>query len=448
MKIDPAPGPGEILSAGLQMGMICPGDRILVALSGGADSVALLAALRESAEALRIEVAAAHLNHGLRGEESERDERFSGALCAGWDIPFVSERRCVTGRGKGLESAAREIRYAFLNRSARALSCNKIATAHTADDNAETILINLLRGTGIRGLCGIPPVRENVIRPMLDATRAGIERFLELRGLSYVTDSSNMDTVYTRNRIRHEILPILKAMNPKVLGGLRGMSGLLTEDADALDAAALERMDASDGLSVKVAALMSAPRAIASRILRQIGRNAGVPELTRAQVQAVLCLAESKNPSAEVHLPGGIAAKRRYGEILFEPHDGGAPSLPVEHSAGILSFGSWRIRMEREEGPFSEDRKNTVYLRPELEEADFSVRARLSGDAISPVRRGWTKSLKRLYIDCKIPREERSLRPVLTYQGEVAAIPGFPPDRAFAAPAPPAIKITFFQTEE
>ena len=194
--------------------MLEDGEPVLVALSGGADSVALLRAL----QALAYPVRAFHLNHCLRGAESDRDEAFCRALCAGLGVPLTVERIDVAAAraaGEGIEAAARRIRYARLTAAAQGA---KIATAHTADDNLETMLFHLVRGTGPKGLAGIPPVRGQVIRPLLGVTRAAVEAYLHALGQDYVTDSTNADDAYTRNRIRHEVVPVLRQINPAVSG--------------------------------------------------------------------------------------------------------------------------------------------------------------------------------------------------------------------------------------
>ena len=205
--------------------MVSAGDEIVCAVSGGADSVALLFALYLLAPKLQITVKAAHFNHGLRGEESDRDENFVRELCARYEIPlFVGCGNIKAGK-KGLEAAAREARYAFF----RTLS-GKIATAHTADDNAETVLMHLLRGSGLKGLGGITPVRGNLIRPMLCITRQDVLSFLEEYHLAFVRDSSNDSDDFLRNRLRHHVMPRLVGENPRLLENLSSTALRLRED--------------------------------------------------------------------------------------------------------------------------------------------------------------------------------------------------------------------------
>ena len=213
-----------------QYDMVAKDDHVICAVSGGADSVALLFGMYLLREKLGITLSAAHFNHRLRGEESDRDEQFVRDFCSRYDIPLsVGSARVVAGK-KGLEAAAREARYAFF-----ATLPGKIATAHTADDNAETVLMHLVRGTGLRGLGGISPVNGNIIRPMLTVTRQEVLAFLEEYCLSHVEDGSNKTDDFLRNRLRHRVMPLLKAENPRLAENLSQMAMELRYDAEALE---------------------------------------------------------------------------------------------------------------------------------------------------------------------------------------------------------------------
>ena len=194
-----------------QEDLVQPGDTVICAVSGGADSVAMLFAFYLLKQKLGINLEAAHFNHHLRGEESDRDERFVRDLCDRYDIALHVGGGRVTAGKKGLEAAARDARYAFL----KTLN-GKVATAHTADDNAETVLMRLIRGTGLKGLGGIMPVQGNIIRPMLSITRREVEDFLSEWCLSHIEDSSNQSDAFLRNRIRHHVMPLLYQENPKI----------------------------------------------------------------------------------------------------------------------------------------------------------------------------------------------------------------------------------------
>ena len=219
----------KLLSFIREQEMVQPGDTLVCAISGGADSVALLFAFYLLKEKLGITLEAAHFNHRLRAEESDRDESFVRQLCDRYDIPLhVSGGDIVPGK-KGLEAAARDARYAFFQSLP-----GKIATAHTADDNAETVLMHLVRGTGLKGLGGITPVRGNVIRPMLKVTRQDVEAFLEEWCLTHIEDSSNETDAFLRNRIRHHVMPLLKNENPRIAENLSQMALRLRLDEEFL----------------------------------------------------------------------------------------------------------------------------------------------------------------------------------------------------------------------
>jgi len=205
--------------------MLSPGDTVTCAVSGGADSMALLWGLYLLREKLNITVQAAHFNHGLRGAESDRDEAHVKAFCDRFDIPLtVGSGQVVPGK-KGLEAAARDARYAFFESLP-----GRLATAHTADDNAETVLMRLVRGTGLKGLGGIKPVNGNVIRPMLTVTREEVLAFLREYHLDFVEDSSNGTDDFLRNRLRHRVMPLLKEENPRLSQNLSAMAMELRQD--------------------------------------------------------------------------------------------------------------------------------------------------------------------------------------------------------------------------
>ena len=229
----------KLLSLIRQYDMVQPGDTVVCAVSGGADSTAMLFAMYLLREKLGITLEAAHFNHHLRGEESDRDEAFVRALCDRYDIPLHVGGGQVTAGAKGLEAAAREARYAFLTGLR-----GKIATAHTADDNAETVLMHIVRGTGLQGLGAICPLRGNLIRPMLLVTRAQVLSFLEEYHISYVTDSSNAADQFLRNRLRHHVMPLLAAENPRLAENLSEMALRLRRDEEVLSAMAAVGDDA------------------------------------------------------------------------------------------------------------------------------------------------------------------------------------------------------------
>jgi len=443
----------EIIRVSEKYRMMAPGDRVLCALSGGADSTALTILLFRLAKELSIEVFAAHLNHGLRGEASDGDERFVRELCASYGIPLETRRENVgeiaRAEGTGIEETARKVRYRFLRQAADRFGCTKIATAHNANDNAETILMNMVRGTGLRGLCGIPPVRGSIIRPLLFTERKAIEEYLESLGAGYVTDETNFDTSYTRNKIRRQIIPLLLEINPSFIAGVGDMAEIVRSDADCLDLLA-EKTFSLDGSppSVNVGDVKASPRSLSGRAIRRMySIAAGKPSedacpLSKEHVDSVIRLAYGERPGAEIHLPGGIVAKRKYESI--EMATGKREEIAEEKRLGLgqTRFGGWLISAELINEGDPQDR-NAVYLDPDLLRRGISVRGYRTGDFISPRGRNWTKTLKKLYIEMKIPKDERRSRPVIACGDRVCAIPGIAADKKFAATGLPALKISF-----
>ena len=227
----------KVLAAIRQYDMLKDRKSVTVAVSGGADSVALLHSLKMLENELDIGLSACHVNHNLRGEESDGDESYVKSLCSELEIPLRVFSVDVTGsmaKHQSTEEKARELRYEAFAEISHEL-CSKVATAHNACDNTETVLLNLLRGTGLKGLCGIPPVRDYLIRPLLLCTREEIEEYCGENGLKYVTDSTNASTAYTRNKIRLELMPRLLEINPSLHEGVNRMTLALGEDSRFLE---------------------------------------------------------------------------------------------------------------------------------------------------------------------------------------------------------------------
>ena len=294
----------KLLAFVRQYKLIESGDHVVCAVSGGADSVAMLFALYLLREKLDITLSAAHFNHQLRQEESDRDEQFVRAFCRQYDITLhVASGRIVSGK-KGLEAAAREARYAFFE-----TLDGKIATAHTANDNAETVLMRMIRGTGLKGLGGIMPENGKMIRPMLTITRQEVLAFLQEYHLSYVTDSSNETDLFLRNRIRHHVVPLLERENPKLAENLSQFALRLRQDELALsELACVDRLPT-------VAELRKMPYALRSRSVAAFLERSGVPEAEAAHVALVDGLIFSAKPSAKADLPGGITVIREYDRL-------------------------------------------------------------------------------------------------------------------------------------
>lgn len=374
--------------------MIRSGDRVVCAVSGGADSVALLFAFYLLKEKLDITLEAAHFNHHLRGEESDRDEAFVAELCDRYDIPLHRGGGQVVPGKKGLEAAARDARYAFL----RSLP-GKIATAHTADDNAETVLMHLIRGTGLKGLGGITPIHGNVIRPMLKVTRQDVEAFLEEWCLSHIEDSSNETDAFLRNRIRHHVMPLLAGENPKIAENLSQMALRLRLDEEFLSS--LANSTALPG----VESLKTMPKALRNRALEAFLRENGVKEPEDAHIALAESLVFSDKPSARASFPGGITVARNYDrlEVLSGEREQEEVILPCP---GEVQLPGLRVSCVP-----AEESINTPDAFTVSSVGTIRIRCRKSGDSIR--LSGGSKSLKKLFIDRKIPAARRQQIPVV-----------------------------------
>lgn len=385
------------------------GDRVICAVSGGADSMALLTAMYLLREKLGIIVEAAHFNHGLRGNESDEDERFVAETCDAMELTLHIGRQKVVAGKKGLEAAAREARYRFFGKLE-----GKIATAHTADDNAETVLLHLLRGTGLKGLGGIAPRRGNIVRPMLDITRAQVLAFLEEYHVRYREDSSNGEDRFLRNRIRHHVMPLLRQENPRIAQNLSAGAQRLRKDEEAL------QFQAQQGFTDRVSELKALPEAVRVRVLERFLKDKGVKEPEAEHLALVQALVFSERPSASAWFPGGIRICRCY-DLLMARQPEAPPKQVILPCPGVVAFGEYRLVCSRTEVPVNTVTEFTVSVNGPL-----IVRSRCSGDEIR--LSGGRKSLKKLYIDRKIPADLRPFLPVLCDDNGIVAAYGIGAD--------------------
>ena len=405
--------------------MIHPGDRVICAVSGGADSMALLWSMVLLREKLGFSLEAAHFNHNLRGQESARDEGFVREFCEGYGIPAHFGTGKVEPGKKGLEAAAREARYAFL----RGLG-GVVATAHTADDNAETVLMRLIRGTGLKGLGAIPPTGEGLIRPMLTVTRQEVLAFLEEYGIPYVEDSTNAGDAFLRNRLRHHVMPLLKAENPSLAGNLSEMALRLREDEAAL-------AHGAEQTGESVCALRGAESAVRRRVLERFLKKSGVKEPEASHIRQLEALVWTDKPSAVSDFPGGVRIARDYDRLVA------AEATPAwEHRTlpcpGTVEIPQIGLRITCAAADAIVNDPMTMTLRAE---GELVLRPRQSGDRITLP--GGTKSLKKLMIDRKIPAARRGSMPVLADEAGILGVCGIGADETRKADRLPAVTVRF-----
>lgn len=406
-----------------QYNMIAPGDRIICAVSGGADSVALLFGMYLLKDKLGICLEAAHFNHQLRGEESDRDESFVRELCDRYDIPLHVGRAQVVAGKKGLEAAARDARYGFFD----TLS-GKIATAHTADDNAETLLMHLIRGTGLKGLGGITPIHGRILRPMLSVTRADVEAFLHEYYVNHIEDSSNCTDGFLRNRIRHHVMPFLHEENPRFAENLSQLALRLR-----LDEAYLAQ-EAKQAAQAPVSRLRQLHPAVRSRVLESFLRENGVREPEQTHIAMAEKLVFSEKPSARADFPGGITVCRSYDRLTVRRQDAALEETELL-CPGQTVIPGYRISC----APAAQI-LNTLDTVTVTASGPIRVRCRQSGDTIT--LSGGTKSLKKLFIDRKIPAAQRLQIPVLVDEAGVLGVYGIGANVTRIAADLPAVTIT------
>ncbi|MCM1299236.1 MAG: tRNA lysidine(34) synthetase TilS [Firmicutes bacterium] len=312
----------KILRAVSAYNMLEAGDRIVVGLSGGADSVTLLHGLKRLEKELGIELYACHINHNLRGRESDGDQAFAQQLCESLGVDIRVFSVDVTGELKkhqSTEEKARELRYDAFKKISESLNA-KVATAHNACDNSETVLLNILRGTGLKGLCGIPPKREYIIRPLLFCTREEIEGYICENGLKYVTDKTNLSTAYTRNKVRLEVMPRLTEINPSLHAGISRMTSSLIEDSLFLEGMAKEALDKArieNGVYL-TEALLALPKPIFTRAVSLMLKEKGV-EPSALRINGIAEIIRSGRGKINLEKNKFAAVKKGKAEIQLIP---------------------------------------------------------------------------------------------------------------------------------
>lgn len=414
----------RLLKFAREQNLIAPGDTVICAVSGGADSVAMLFALYLLREKLGITLEAAHFNHNLRGEESLRDETFVRELCARYDIPLHVASGEIRPGKKGLEAAARDARYAFLESLP-----GKIATAHTADDNAETILMHLVRGTGLKGLGGIAPQRGKLIRPMLGITRREVEDFLAEWHLPHVEDSTNETDAFLRNRLRHHVMPLLAAENPRIAENLSQMALRLREDE-----ACLSQLSRYETLP-EVETLRTLPSAVRSRMLERFLKENGVREPEDVHIAQAEALVFSESPSASAAFPGGVTLSRQYSHLTANPTEEAFTPVTLTCPGSTEAAG---IRITCEPAGELAQSENILTVCPS---GKISIRPRQTGDKIR--LSGGSKSLKKLFIDRKIPAADRERIPVVCDETGILGVYSIGVNLDRAAQILPAVTIRF-----
>lgn len=401
------------------------GDRVVVALSGGPDSTALLIILTQIAEEIGFNLIAAHINHGLRGEESNEDEKYSRDLSEKMGVAFVSHKIDKTDMKKGVspEDYYRRQRYSFLNKVAKEQRAKKIALGHNLQDQAETVLLNLLRGSGLEGLKGILPIRDGkFIRPLIEVSRREIIYFLKARGIQYRQDSSNESKKYLRNKIRGELIPYIKEkFNPKIEENLAQTAEILRNEDEFIRQYVLEAMDSpyikrqKNLISLSIAYINKLPRAIRLRLFKALLESLN-PEkngFSFIHIKSLENLAQRKGSGKRISLPRDIAARREYDNLILERKKTCPKRIEYEYAIKIpgainIQARKLTIRLQTTDRDYIDwGSENKVYMDLDKISLPLILRNRRDGDWFQPLGMKGRKKIKTFFIDRKIPRNER-----------------------------------------
>jgi len=454
--------------------MVKPGERVLVAVSGGADSMALLECLHSLAPALKITLAVAHMNHCIRGAEADQDEEFVRSFCDRLGCDFVSESADVKQKaalsGQNLEECARHLRYAFLRRTARSLGAGKIAVGHTRNDQAETLLLRLLRGSGVQGLAAIHPVLDQqVIRPLLECSRSTIIDYLEQKQVGYREDSTNRDLHHLRNLARHELLPYLeRSFNPKILATLAREAELAREVSSYLDLKSRQAFESMrrghlrppnglNAVDLPVKALLELPRALQRTVIRLALRESrgDLRGITAGQVEDILSLCRPGQSGRRVSLPRGTVVLREFEDLLFlisKPAAtiGYSYELPLPGQCVLAEVGiqliatigsRWEAGVKEPDPAIA----TCVALDRQSLPETLTVRSRLPGDRYGGVHR---RKVKKMLIDAKVPLRLRPTLPMIVAGADVVWIPGFKPARPYRVQAGSDITVVLISCQK
>lgn len=418
--------------------MAGPGNKILVGVSGGADSIALLHILKQWCADNGGQLAAAHLNHGLRSQ-ADQDEQLVKEICLRWDIPCYTKKENVAALAaqnkKSLEEAGRDCRYQFFRELADQLKFDRIATAHHQNDQAESVLLHLLRGSGIRGLQGIRPVNGQLIRPLLCVTRQDIENYIQENQLPFCQDLTNDDPAFVRNRIRLQLIPYLQEhFNPRIVEALNRLAVIAQEENAALDEIALRQWPQisrwqETAIELDIQQLTQEPSALQSRlILRALQEVSGQGDWSQEDLLRIRDILNKPGSNLRLHLAGGIRVGKVYEKLVFSKELLDSPSfcypvtvpgqvniheLGITYSFDIVPAQEWQpapgligLDLDRMPGP-------------------LWVRSRRAGDRLRPLGFKGRKSLKKYFMEQKIPARQRNLIPLLANEEEIYAVLGF-----------------------
>jgi tRNA(Ile)-lysidine synthase len=412
--------------------MVGRGDRVIVAISGGADSVCLLDVLHSLKEVLGIELVVAHFDHGLRPNEDEYETDFVKSLAASFNCDFVTKKAgpAIEPGTASLEERARDVRYRFLEEVKEEFAAQKIAMGHNLNDQAETVLMRLLRGSGPSGLSGIPPIRDShIIRPLIESTRSQIESYLSNRGIIYITDSSNSETKHLRNEIRLNLLPQLEKYQPKIVELLGRTAGIMREENTWLEAKATRWLKkwaetgSNNEIMLPLFRFNWLPEPLKNHVIRQVLKRKGgsLRRISLPNIDAIKQIATGRKPQAEVTLPNMLAVKKVYDRLIFSragPKTSKSFCYVIEKPGAfdLETLGSTMQieEVERKAVPGLKNSAWTACFDADRITYPLMLRNFRPGDRFVPLGMTGHKKLKSFFIDMKIPSDVRKQIPILT----------------------------------
>jgi tRNA(Ile)-lysidine synthase len=416
--------------------LIATDDKVLVGVSGGADSIALLHVLHNFSHIQNYSLIVAHINHMARGKDSDVDAGFVESVAEKLKLPFYLKKIDVGVERLKLQTsfqdAARIIRYQFFEETLQSVGGNKIALGHTSDDHVETILINIIRGTGLKGLAGIPQVRNCIVRPFLEFYRKDLEIYLKENDLSFREDSSNLDKKYLRNRIRHELIPHLETYNPGIKKCLQEMSGIVRVEDSLLSQTTRDifkqklSKDNEKNIIWKTEDFQSYPIALRQRLVREIFSHitGDMQAITAHHVQQIINLFNSPKAGKALNIPRGVTVTCSYDSVLFSKIKDGicenellVTQIAIPGTTELLKGPIRSVKTQIIAGTLevsSLETERQAFF--DLEKTGLGIQMRFfrAGDRFCPLGMTGSKKLKSFFIDQKVPQSMRSHIPILT----------------------------------
>jgi tRNA(Ile)-lysidine synthase len=446
--------------------MLSPGDKVIVAVSAGPDSICLLDLLNRLSCEMDLKFVVAHFDHGLRDDEDEFETKLSMDIAQSMGLPFESEKAsCLLENHSSLEERARDARYSFLEKIRVKHGAQKIALGHNLNDQAETVLMRLLRGSGQAGLAGIPPVRDSrIIRPLIEVSRDEIMQYIEARALPFATDSSNRNKTHLRNRIRQELMPMMLEYQPRLLEHLGRVSNIIRDEDAFLESMALDWIDAEKttneegDIIVSASSLKNLAGPLKNRVIRDLLKSVrgDIYPMEYDHILSVAGLLDNERPQCSIDLPDGIVVKKTYQVLRFilknTPHPHPLPQGEREFVESS-SQGKKEFKLSIDgPGPYHLDAAGQVLILEDInvgehlliekdlstayldaDKLDYPLVARnfQPGDKFVPMGMTGHKKVKDFFIDLKVPSEERAVTPVLTSGDEIVWVCGYRVDERF-----------------